>query len=128
MNIKPQMLDTTKKNFNEKFISRLRINSITNKKTQSSVNTIIANIKKRGDTSLISYVKKYDGYNLKKIKDIFVTKKQINEAYSYVDKSQLVSVKKSISRIRKFAKKQKQGSWSVSYTHLRAHETDSYLV
>ena len=64
MNIKPQILDTTKKNFNEKFISRLRINSITNKKTQSSVNTIIANIKKRCDTSLISYVNKYDGYNL----------------------------------------------------------------
>ena len=112
MNIKPQTLDTSNKNFNEKFISRLRINASTNKKIQSSVNTIIANIKKRGDTSLISYVKKYDGYNLKKIKDIFVTKKQINEAYSYVDKSQLVSVKKSISRIRKFAKKQKQGSWS----------------
>ena len=48
------------KKFNEEFML-LRINSITNKKTQSSVNTIIAIIKKRGDTSLISYVKKYDG-------------------------------------------------------------------
>ena len=65
MNIKPQTLDTSNKNFNEKFISRLRINSSTNKKIQSLVNTIIANIKKRGDTSLISYVKKYDGYNLR---------------------------------------------------------------
>ena len=72
MNIKPQTLDTSNKNFNEKFISRLRINSSTNKKIQSLVNTIIANIKKRGDTSLISYVKKYDGYNLKNIKDIFI--------------------------------------------------------
>ncbi len=83
MNIKPQTLDTSNKNFNEKFISRLRINSSTNKKIQSLVNTIIANIKKRGDTSLISYVKKYDGYNLKNIKDIFITKKQIDEAYSF---------------------------------------------
>ena len=114
MNIKPQTLDTSNKNFNEKFISRLRINSSTNKKTQSLVNTIIANIKKHGDTSLISYVKKYDGYNLKNIKDIFITKKQIDEAYSYVEKSQLLSVKKSISRIRKFAKKQKQDSWSTT--------------
>ena len=64
MNIKPQTLDTSNKNFNEKFISRLRINSSTNKKTQSLVNTIIANIKdvvgafeiKNGTTSRIRIV------------------------------------------------------------------------
>tara|TARA_B100001564_G_scaffold359537_1_gene381725 strand:- start:1147 stop:2445 length:1299 start_codon:yes stop_codon:yes gene_type:complete len=112
MKIEPLILDTSKRNFNKRFLDRLRINSSMNKKTQSLVNSILSNVKNKGDISLLSYINKYDGYRLKKINDIFITKKQINEAYTYIDKAQLNNLKKSISRIRKFAKKQKLTSWS----------------
>lgn len=112
MNIEPLILDTSKRNFNKRFIDRLRISSSTNKKAQNLVNSILTNVKNKGDISLLSYINKYDGYRLEKIQDIYITKKQINEAYTYINTAQLNNLKKSISRIRKFAKKQKSTSWS----------------
>ena len=111
MNIKPLKLNTLDKDFRKNFFKRIKINSSTNKKIHDFVNNIITNIKKKGDTSLISYIKKYDGYNIRNIKDICITKKQVKEAYTYVDKYQLMNLKRSILRIRKFAKKQKSISW-----------------
>ena len=112
MKIKYFTLDTSKKDFEKKFKNRIRINSSTNKKAQGLVDTIISNIRSKGDSSLVNYVNKFDGYKIKNIKDILITNKQIKEAYSYIDKSQIMNLKKSISRIRKFAKQQKTISWS----------------
>ncbi len=114
MNIESLILNTSSRNFNKNFLNRLRIDSLTNVKAQNLVNTILTNIKNKGDVSLLSYINKYDGYTVKKIKDIYITKKQIKEAYTYIDKTQLMNLKRSISRIRKFAKKQKLSSWSSS--------------
>ena len=112
MKIKYFTLDTSKKDFEKKFKNRIRINSSTNKNAQGLVDTIISNIRSKGDSSLVNYVNKFDGYKIKNIKDILITNKQIKEAYSYIDKSQIMNLKKSISRIRKFAKQQKTISWS----------------
>jgi len=112
MKIKYFTLDTSVKDFEKKFKDRIRINSSTNKKAQDLVDTIISNIRSKGDSSLVNYVNKFDGYKIKNVKDILITKKQIKEAYSYIDKSQIINLKKSISRIRKFAKQQKTISWS----------------
>ena len=112
MKIKYFTLDTSKKDFEKKFKNRIRINSSTNKKAQGLVDTIISNIRSKGDSSLVNYVNKFDGYKIKNIKDILITSKQIKQAYSYIDKSQIADLKKSISRIRKFAKQQKTISWS----------------
>ena len=114
MNVKPLILETNEKNFEKKFLNRIRINSSTNVKVQKFVDRTIADIKNKGDSSLVSYVNKYDGYKIKNVKDILVTTKQINEAYTYIEKSQLLSLKKSILRIRKFAKQQKSFSWSFN--------------
>ena len=115
MKIKYFTLDTSKKDFEKKFKNRIRINSSTNKKAQDLVDTIISNIRSKGDSSLVNYVNKFDGYKIKNTKDILITSKQIKEAYSYIDKSQIMNLKKSISRIRKFAKQQKTIGWSDKY-------------
>ena len=73
MNIKPLVLETNKKNFEKKFLNRIRINSSMNVKVQNLVNRIITDIKDKGDSSLISYINKFDGYKVKNIEDILVT-------------------------------------------------------
>ena len=114
MNVKPLILKTNEKYFEKNFLNRIRINSKTNVKVQNLVDRTITDIKDKGDSSLISYINKYDGYKAKNIKDILITKNQINEAYTYIEKSQLLSLKRSIKRIRKFAKQQKSFSWSFN--------------
>jgi len=75
MKIKYFTLDTSKKDFEKKFKNRIRINSSTNKKAQDLVDTIISNIRSKGDSSLVNYVNKFDGYKIKNVKDILITKK-----------------------------------------------------
>ena len=111
MNIKPLILNTSSKNFEKKLLDQIRINSNINTKAQGLVNKIITDIKNKKDSSLVSYINKYDGYKIKNIKDIFITKKQIKAAYGLIDKSQLLNLKKSIARITKFSKHQKSISW-----------------
>ena len=112
MKINPLRVDTSDKDFEKKIFKRVKINNNINKKVQDTVNSIISNIQKNGDKSLISFIRKFDNYNIKNIKKIIISSNEIKEAYKYIDKLQLTNLKKSIKRIRDFSKKQKSVSWT----------------
>ena len=112
MKINPLRIDTSKKDFEKKIADRIGINNNTNKKVQKEVDLIISSIRKNGDKALMGFIKKFDNYDIKRIKDILVSPGEIKEAYTYVDKLQVSNLKKSIKRIRDFSKKQKVVSWS----------------
>jgi histidinol dehydrogenase len=112
MKINPLRIDTSDKDFEKKILKRIRIDSNINKKVQNEVDSIISSIRNNGDKSLTGFIKKFDNYNIKNIKNIIITPNEIKKAYEYIDKLQLTNVKKSIKRIRDFAKKQKTISWT----------------
>ena len=112
MKINPLRIDTSKKDFEKKIADRIGINNNVNKKVQKEVDLIISSIRKNGDKALMGFIKKFDNYDIKRIKDILVSSDEIKEAYTYVDKLQVSNLKKSIKRIRDFSKKQKAVSWS----------------
>ncbi|MBT5116365.1 MAG: histidinol dehydrogenase [Gammaproteobacteria bacterium] len=114
MKINPLRIDTSKRNYEKIILSRTGINSNTNRKVQKEVDLIISKIKKSGDKSLLSFINKFDNYNIKNIKNILITPNEIKKSYKYIDKYQLSNLKKSIKRIRDFSKKQKAMSWSNS--------------
>lgn len=74
------------------------------------VNNILYDIKNRGDEALFEYTLKFDGFNLNK-DNILLSREEIDEAYSLVDKELLDVIRKSKERIEEFHKKQKQNSW-----------------
>mgnify|MGYP003748365587 CR=1 FL=1 len=96
----------------KKISDRIGINDSANKKVQKKVDLIISSIRKDGDKALMGFIKKFDNYDIKRIKDILISSDEIKEAYTYVDKLQVSNLKKSIKRIRDFSKKQKAESWS----------------
>jgi histidinol dehydrogenase len=112
MKINPLRIDTSDKDFEKKILKRIRIDSNINKKVQNEVDSIISIIRNNGDKSLTGFIKKFDNYNIKNIKNIIITPNEIKKAYEYIDKLQLTNLKKSIKRIRDFAKKQKTISWT----------------
>jgi histidinol dehydrogenase len=77
---------------------------------QEIVDGIISNIKTNGDKALFEYTKKFDGFDVTE-KNIFVTKEEIEEAYSLVDDELIRVIKKSAQRIAAFHEKQKMNSW-----------------
>lgn len=107
-------LNTKEKDFEKKFLNRIRIKNTINTKAQNEVSRIISNIQKKGDKSLVLYISKLDNFKIKNIKEIIVSKKDIAQAYKNVSKIQINNLKKAIKRITNFSKKQLSSSWSFS--------------
>ena len=112
MKINPLRIDTSDKDFEKKFLKRVKINNNINRKVQDTVDSIISNVRKNGDKALIGFIRKFDNYNVKNIKKIIISPNEIKKAYKCIDKLQLTNLKKSIKRIRDFSKKQKSVSWT----------------
>ena len=107
-------LDTANKNFEKIFSNKLKINQAFSPSLIKEVEIIINNVKKNNDKSIKRYINKFDGYHVNNIKQILVTKTQIRQAYNSISKSELTSIKKSIIRVRAFAKKQLSSSWRIN--------------
>ena len=111
MTVKITSLDTKNKNFSKMLLDKTRINERLNSKILNQVTKIVSDIKKNGDVSLIKYIKKFDGYKPKNMKNIAITNLEIKKAYNFVSKGEIVNLKKAINRIYKFSRKQLSTSW-----------------
>src|SRR3989344_8015617 len=72
-------------------------------KTDKIVNRIIEDVKIKGDDAISYYTKKFDKINLKYF---LVTKKELNGAYSQVDKRTIKALRFAKKNIEFFAKQQ----------------------
>ncbi|MFP4522650.1 MAG: histidinol dehydrogenase, partial [Fibrobacterota bacterium] len=62
---------------------------------EKTVKSVLENVRKKGDTALIDYTRKFDGFNLNR-SNIRVTKKEIKAAASKTDRKFLGALHKSI--------------------------------
>ena len=74
---------------------------------------ILYDLNKSRDEELISYAKKYDNVNYTKVSDSLVSKKEIKDAYKLVPSALLKNIRKAISNIKTFSKKQILNSWTI---------------
>ena len=112
--IQTSHLSTIEKEFNQKFKKRLRINEVVNAKAEKKVQRIINDVKKQGNKALFKYIKIFDKILIKNISKIKVSRNEIKKSYALVSKKEIANLKKAISRIRKFSKKQLSSSWSYN--------------
>ena len=71
-----------------------------------AVTDIINNIQTKGDSAVISYLKKFDGVAFKNAKDLRVTDKQIKEAIKKVSPALKKAIKASYANVLAFHKKE----------------------
>ena len=83
------------------------------KKEQLIVQSIIDNVKKNGDKALYFYTKKFDGVTLKNLR---VTKADINNSTKHLEKKLLSSIKSAIKRIKNFQNTNPPTSWIKSFS------------
>ena len=69
-------------------------------KVSNSVKKIIAEVKKGGDRSLLSLTNKYEKNNFKNIKDLEVSKSEINNSMKQCTKDFIKSTKVAINRVK----------------------------
>ncbi|ADL68122.1 histidinol dehydrogenase [Thermoanaerobacterium thermosaccharolyticum DSM 571] len=81
-----------------------------NKDVESTVPEIIYNVKMHGDRALFDYTLKYDGIGIDD-KNIMVEKREIDDAYSKVDKEFISALRNAIKNITEYHENQRQKTW-----------------
>ena len=112
--MKIKLLKSTTKNFYSELKNHLVIKGENISKVESTVDSILRDIKKNKDKSLKKYIKKFDGITYKRISSSLVSRKEILSAYKVVPKKLLSNIKKAIVNIKRFSKNQSIKSWKIN--------------
>lgn len=102
-----KLTEETKKDLQENLLRRSP-NSY--KEYEERVNTIIEQIREKGDEALFSYTKQFDGATVSK-DNLKVTKEEVEEGYRLTDLELIAVMEKALENIRAYHEKQKQYSW-----------------
>ena len=100
-----KIINCSKLNYKKKLSFYFNKSSTNNKFTRNIVSKILQDLKAKGDQALIKYIKKYEGNNFKAIKEIKITKKEINYAKSQCSKSFLKALGVAIKRVYRYQEK-----------------------
>ena len=111
--MKIKTLDISKTNFNKDLNDYLKLKVKNSKIVETSVSIILEDIKRNKDKALIKLSKRFDKTTYKNISESLVSKVEIAEAYSQISKQTLKSLKKAITNIKRFSRKQILKSWSM---------------
>ena len=84
-----------------------------NKDVTKAVDEILKDIKENGDKAVIKYAKQFDGFEIKKMEDIKVTKKEIDNALKNVGENFIRILKRAKEQIIVFHKNQLSNSWNI---------------
>lgn len=77
---------------------------------EETVNSILEDVRKNGDSALFAYTQKFDHYTLN-AENIRVTKEEIEAAYRSLDAGLVEVLRRSAENIRAFHKKQLRTGW-----------------
>lgn len=77
---------------------------------ESTVAGILNNVRENGDKAVFEYTKMFDKADLNP-ENVVVTKEEIDEAYTLVDKQLVDIIRKALVNIRSYHEKQKRCSW-----------------
>jgi histidinol dehydrogenase len=111
--MKIKSLNSTSKDFYTYLSKYLNLKVKNSEAIEHSVAQILNDLNKKKDRALISFAKKYDNVNYTKISDSIVSKKEIEDAYKLVPSALLKNIKKAISNIKTFSKRQILDSWTI---------------
>jgi histidinol dehydrogenase len=111
--MKIKILNSSSKDFYIQLSKYLNFKAKNSKDIEYSVAQILNDLNKKKDKALINFAKKYDNVNYNKVSDSLVSKKEIMDAYNLVPSNLLKNIKKAISNIKKFSKKQILDSWTI---------------
>lgn len=84
-------------NFNNELFEKIEFETI------SSVEEIAKDVKQNGDLAVRKYTNQFDNQDLS---NFIVSEEEIKEAFSKIDEKTINAIKKSITNVKKFAKKQ----------------------
>jgi histidinol dehydrogenase len=81
---------------------------------ETTVRTIIADVRARGDAAVLDYSRRFDNINAGTLVDLEVSRDRMQSALDSVPKPQLEALRTAHERIRRFHERQCQASWEYT--------------
>ena len=83
------------------------------KDVTSAVEEILKDVKENGDSAIIKYTEKFDGFKIDNAKDMIVSKKEIEDGAKSVSENFFRILNRTKAQITEFHKNQIEKSWSI---------------
>ena len=80
------------------------------------VDTIIRNVRARGDQAVLEYTTKFDGFKVSSMTDLIVSRAQMETSLKNLANTQRQALDHAAQRIRSYHQRQKQNSWQYEET------------
>ena len=109
-----KQLNTRDENFWSQLDELLAWESVSDDQVFNTVNSILRDVKKRGDAAVVEYTNRFDRLSAKGMSELEIPLSRLEEALGKIPEEQKQALEKAAERIRLYAEHQKLESWSYT--------------
>ena len=102
---------TADSNFESKLLTSLQREMLVAEDVTRTVQEIIQAIRDQGDSALVQYTNRFDGFQADSISDLIIEQDQLHASLDRISPEQRDALTHAAERIRRYHEKQKQTSW-----------------
>lgn len=109
-------LNASDSDFEDRLATLLQREMIVAEEVTHTVSDILQEVRSRGDSAVVEYTKRFDGFAANSIDELSVSQEQMQHALQSISKEQREALTHAADRIRSYHEKQKQDSWTYTET------------
>jgi len=109
-------LNASDSDFEDRLATLLQREMIAAEEVTHTVSDILQEVRSRGDSAVVEYTKRFDGFAANSIDELSVSQEQMQHALQSISKEQREALTHAADRIRSYHEKQKQDSWTYTET------------
>ena len=107
-------LNASDSDFEDRLATLLQREMIVAEEVTHTVSDILQEVRSRGDSAVVEYTKRFDGFAADSIDELSVSQEQMQHALQSISKEQREALTHAADRIRSYHVKQKQDSWTYT--------------
>lgn len=111
MNLNIREFSSNTDGFRKELDALLAWDSVSDDSVQSSVASIVEQVRKRGDEAVIEFTNRFDRRNVASASDLEISREEMAQAKSRVNKEMVESLEAAAKRVFDYHERQKQPSW-----------------
>ncbi len=110
-NLSVKRLNASDSDFSRQLENVLQRDMLISDSITQAVKSILDDVRTHGDTALLSYTRKFDGFDVSSMAELTVEKDQLLESLAAITPAQHEALTNAADRIRRYHEKQRQPSW-----------------
>ncbi|HEX4326667.1 MAG TPA: histidinol dehydrogenase [Burkholderiales bacterium] len=107
-------LDSSAADFDQRLAQRLAYAEETDDAVERAAQSILADVRKRGDAAVLEYTAKFDGLPAQSMAELRVDPAELKSALNSIPAKQREALEAAAARIRSYHEKQKADSWNYT--------------